>query len=59
MTRLSAVALVLALVGDLTAQQLPTAIPQTKFVSGQNVTVVPVRRVASPFSSGATGLELA
>ncbi len=35
--RLAAVALVLALVGDLTAQQLPTAIPQTKFVSGQNV----------------------
>ena len=37
MTRFAAVALVLALVGDLTAQQLPTAIPQTKFVSGQNV----------------------
>ena len=34
---LAAVALALTLVGDLTAQQLPTAIPQTKFVSGQNV----------------------
>jgi hypothetical protein len=37
MTRAAGVALVLALVGDPTAQQLPTAIPQTKFVSGQNV----------------------
>jgi hypothetical protein len=35
--KLAAVALALTLVGDLTAQQLPTAIPQTKFVSGQNV----------------------
>ena len=34
---LAAVALALTLAGDLTAQQLPTAIPQTKFVSGQNV----------------------
>jgi len=34
---LAAVALALALGGDLTALQLPTAIPQTKFVSGQNV----------------------
>jgi len=34
---LAAVALALTLVGDLTAQQLPTSIPQTKFVSGQNV----------------------
>jgi hypothetical protein len=39
MTRWAAVVLALALAGDgdLTAQQLPTAIPQTKFVSGQNV----------------------
>jgi hypothetical protein len=35
--KLAAVTLVLALAGDLIAQQLPTAIPQTKFVSGQNV----------------------
>src|SRR5437899_1374443 len=35
--KLAAVALALTLAGDLTAQQLPTAIPQTKFVSGQNV----------------------
>jgi len=35
--KLAAVALALTLVGELTAQQLPTAIPQTKFVSGQNV----------------------
>jgi len=37
MTRVAAVALALAVSGDLTAQQLPTAIPQTKFASGQNV----------------------
>src|SRR5262245_15647529 len=29
--------LALALVAHVTAQQLPTAIPQTKFVSGQNI----------------------
>jgi len=38
MTKVLAVAFALALVvGELTAQQLPTAIPQTKFVSGQDV----------------------
>jgi len=37
MTRLAAIAIALTLAGDPIAQQLPTAIPQTKFVSGQNV----------------------
>lgn len=39
MTRSAAVALAFALAcaGDVTAQQLPTAIPQTKFASGQDV----------------------
>jgi len=34
---LTAIALLLAVTGDAAAQQLPTAIPQTKFVSGQNI----------------------